>query len=641
MKKTLQHLILLILRAAVKLIGRWMFKIHKSGMEHVPASGGALVVANHVSYIDFILLICSLPRHASFVMNADVFQKPILRFLFESVRCVPISSRGGKNDLESFNRIVSERINGGELVVIFAEGTVTRTGQLLEFKKGVEHIAKRIQAPIIPVHFFNVLGSPYSFKPGKSKTIGLGLRTIRRPILVRIGAPIAAPVSAFIMRQRIKDLETENLQAYLENGLELPEIIVNAMHKSHTSGWHINGSDCTYSALPSRLRALDHSMGGALKNASCVAILAPKSIDTLTIMCWLMIRRITFVPLPEDLTNEEQLFALNKSKAEWLITTRDLAFTKHAPIADQLIFIEDLCQAQLQGEPVKTILRRAKSLQKPMLRIFRGQADRNELACVLFQKNRSHELDCTALSHQNLLAVITGLRQVYHFRVNSVQLSDIPHSHAHGIVMEVLLPLLHGMNLHIAQTPLSEEHFLNQLEDCQPDLVIATPQQLRQLASIANRHNLPHLTHVFTANVNADDPAIDALRSRQIEVFACAGLNQTSSVFAINLNDFIGPDIVGKPMQQENQKAMSIGKAMPGVTVKITDPNGTELEPESWGALWIKGACVALTHRVQSDCQMPLLDGWLRTNWTARMDAQGFIFVAHPHSHLHSSSLIL
>jgi acyl-coenzyme A synthetase/AMP-(fatty) acid ligase len=206
--------------------------------------------------------------------------------------------------------------------------------------------------------------------------------------------------------------------------------------------------------------------------------------------------------------------------------------------------------------------------------------------------------------------------------------------------MELLLPLLPGMNLHIAQTPLSESTFVSQLEHCKPDLVIATPLQLHQLASLASRQNLPYLTHVFTANVDANDPAISLLLNRQIEVFACAGLNQTSSVFAINLDDFIGSDIVGKPMQQENQKAMSIGKAMPGVTVKIADPNGTELEPESWGSLWIKGACVALMHRIQSDCQVQLFDGWLQTNWTARMDAQGFIFVAHPHSNLHTSFLI-
>jgi len=630
----------MIIRGVVKLTGRVIFKIHACGMEHVPASGGALVVANHVSYIDFILLVCSLPRHVSFVMNADVFQKPFLRFLLESVRCIPISSRGGKNDLEAFNRIVSERINQGEVVVIFAEGTVTRTGQLLEFKKGVEHIAKRIQAPIIPIHFFNVLGSPFSFKPGKSRIVGLRLRNLRRPILVRIGAPIAAPASAFMMRQRIKDLEMENVEVHLKNSLELPELIVNAVNKHHVGGWHINGNTCSYEALPAKLRALDHSLGCVLKNTSCAAIMAPKSIDSMAILCWLIIRRITFVPIPENLTNEEQLFVLKKSKAEWLITTRDLAFTKHAPTADQLIFIEDLNHAQANGKPVKTILRRAQSLQKPMMRLFRSHTEQNELACVLFQKNHSHQMDCTALSYQNLLAVITGIRQVYQFRNNGVQLSDIPHSSAHGIVMELLLPLLHGMNLHIAQTPLSESTFVSQLEHCKPDLVIATPLQLHQLASLASRQNLPYLTHVFTANVDANDPAISLLRNRQIEVFACAGLNQTSSVFAINLDDFIGSDIVGKPMQQENQKAMSIGKAMPGVTVKIADPNGTELEPESWGSLWIKGACVALMHRIQSDCQVQLFDGWLQTNWTARMDAQGFIFVAHPHSNLHTSFLI-
>jgi acyl-[acyl-carrier-protein]-phospholipid O-acyltransferase / long-chain-fatty-acid--[acyl-carrier-protein] ligase len=627
MKSCIQKFVLWLIRGFVKILGRLFFQLHTHGRENIPSSGGALIVANHVSYIDFILILCTSPRHVSFVMNEDVFRKPILHFLFDAARCVPISPRSGKHDLDKFNHTVSQRINNGELVVIFAEGTVTRTGQLLEFKKGVEHISRLIHAPVIPIHFYNASGSPFSFKAGQSVMKKINWNNWRSPVWARIGSPLQAPLTAFGLRQCIKELEVENLQTYLTQSPEMSEMLVKSINKSNTGAWEVNNQKLPYRDLPAKLRSLDQLLGPALDKSECVAIMAPKSIDTMALMWWLMIRKITIVPIPDHFNNEEQLYCMNKSKAEWLITTRDLSFTGCAPIAKQIIYIEDLPSAEKEGKPIPVVYRQARKIQRSVLQFLRPELARNELAFVLFQKTNTRMVQCTALSHQNIWATILGIRQVYYFEKGTVQLSNIPQTNAHGIVMELLLPLLHDMNLHIARTQNSESDFLHQLTQCEPSLVMATPTQLEHLSSLAKRQNLPYLTQVFTADVNPQNEAIIGLRERGIDVFVCAGLNATSSVFAINLNDYNGTDIVGKTMRQENQNNESIGKALPGVAVSILDEAGTPCPADTKGWLWIKGPNVASMLHSNSECQYQLQNGWLHSGCSASIDHQGFIIL--------------
>jgi acyl-[acyl-carrier-protein]-phospholipid O-acyltransferase / long-chain-fatty-acid--[acyl-carrier-protein] ligase len=630
MKKMIQHFVLFVLRGIAKGIGHILFDVHISGKENIPASGGALVVANHVSYLDFLLILITLPRHASFVMNADVFHKPVLRFLFESVRCIPISPRGGKNNFEDFNNEVTQRIRNGEIVVIFAEGTVTRTGQLLEFKKGVEHIARLIEQPIIPIQLFNASGSPFTFKAGVAKMQKIRWNNLRRPVFARVGTPLKTAVTAFELRQKIKELEVENLQTFLNDSMDLPSMLQNALEKNTMGGWAFGDVQMNYTQLKNKLRSYDQTLGPVLSDARCVALLAPKSVETMSIMVWLILRRITIVPLPDVFNNEEQLFAINKSKAEWLITTRDLNYTRISPTADQIIYIEDLNAAEQKGQPVPAIYSKARGWQQSVLNFFRTAQPKNELAFVLFHKEALHASSCTALSYQNVLAAIQGIRQVYFFEKASVQLSDIPHSHAHGLVMELLLPLLHDVSLHVANTRSTAEEFIANLTALKPSLVIATPTQLDQLARLAIHQNLPYITHVFTAGLHPNHDAVASLRQRGIEVFVCAGLNETSSVFAINLNDYQGLDIVGKGMHQENQNENSIGKALPGVAIRISNPSSQECAPDEIGMLWIKGPGIAHMHHTSSECVSHLENGWLNTGIMASMDRQGFINI-HTH----------
>ncbi|NNE56322.1 MAG: MFS transporter, partial [Flavobacteriales bacterium] len=160
---TLINIPAMFVRTLVFLLSKIVYRVRVHGADRVPKTGGALVVANHVSYLDFMLLVAAVPRQLRFVMLQDMYDKKIFKWLLKRMNMIPINARKGGNNLEAFNALCQAEINAGHVVCIFSEGTVTRTGQMLEFKRGIEYIAAGIEAPIIPVHLGDVIGTPCSF----------------------------------------------------------------------------------------------------------------------------------------------------------------------------------------------------------------------------------------------------------------------------------------------------------------------------------------------------------------------------------------------------------------------------------------------------------------------------------------------
>ena len=122
----------------------------------------------------------------------------------------------------------------------------------------------------------------------------------------------------------------------------------------------------------------------------------------------------------------------------------------------------------------------------------------------------------------------------------------------------------------------------------------------------------------------SENAAIEVLTSRGLPVMTCAGLNTTTGAFSVNIENLKGTDINGKPLEQEASEPGSIGKALPGVAVKIVDPNehSVELANDEIGVLMVSGSCVVQLEMVIEN------HGWLITGWSARMNSKGFIFLS-------------
>jgi 1-acyl-sn-glycerol-3-phosphate acyltransferase len=145
-----------------------MYRIKVKGLEHIPETGPALIVSNHVSFMDALVIGGSVRRPVRFVMDHNIFKIPVMGFIFRTARAIPIApAREDAGALQkAFDRIDAE-LADGEVVCIFPEGKLTRDGEMNEFKKGVEKILERRTVPVIPMALRGLWGSFFSHGEGK------------------------------------------------------------------------------------------------------------------------------------------------------------------------------------------------------------------------------------------------------------------------------------------------------------------------------------------------------------------------------------------------------------------------------------------------------------------------------------------
>ena len=183
-----------------------IYRITVAGAENMPRRGPALLVSNHVSFVDGLLIGATVPRFVRFIMYRAYYDLPVLNWLFRAMHAIPISGGNPKLINEAFAR-AREALKQGHVVCIFAEGALSRSGNLLPFRRGVERILEDIDVPVIPVHLDRVWGSIFSFKDGKF--FWKWPRRVPLPVTVSFGKAMTSTASAWEMRQAILELGSD------------------------------------------------------------------------------------------------------------------------------------------------------------------------------------------------------------------------------------------------------------------------------------------------------------------------------------------------------------------------------------------------------------------------------------------------
>ena len=176
-------------RFVVWMVTHTMYRIRKQDLEQIPDEGAAVLVSNHISYMDALIIGGSCQRPIRFVMYGPYFNVPILRRFFKAIGAIPIVSKRENPAMysQAFDKI-SEALADGELVCIFPEGGLTRDGELDQFRPGIEKIIKRNPVPVIPLALRGLWGSMFSRKNGTPLTCLP--RRFRSKIDLVAGAPV-------------------------------------------------------------------------------------------------------------------------------------------------------------------------------------------------------------------------------------------------------------------------------------------------------------------------------------------------------------------------------------------------------------------------------------------------------------------
>ncbi|HEX5764337.1 MAG TPA: 1-acyl-sn-glycerol-3-phosphate acyltransferase, partial [Woeseiaceae bacterium] len=166
-----------------------LYRIRAIGLENIPREGPAVLVCNHVSFVDALVVGGTIRRPVRFVMYYRIFEIPLLKFLFNTAKAIPIASAKENEALleEAFDRIDAE-LETGNVVCIFPEGAITRDGEIHRFRPGIERIIERHPVPVIPMALGGLWGSWFSRR--SNGTLRRLPGKLFQLVTLRIGEPV-------------------------------------------------------------------------------------------------------------------------------------------------------------------------------------------------------------------------------------------------------------------------------------------------------------------------------------------------------------------------------------------------------------------------------------------------------------------
>ena len=200
------------IRMLIWVLSRLIYRVKVFGREHIPAQGGALIVANHVSYMDGFLLLTSSSRPIRFVAHADRVNRFGIARLTRLMGVIPIRSTDGPKAIVASLRQARAAVENGELVCIFPEGQLTTSGRIEDFHRGMMKIVDGLDAPIVPIYLDELWGSIFSHERGRF------LWKIPRrwpyPVSIHVGEPQDCPDTVEEVRNAVLALgqKAENMR---------------------------------------------------------------------------------------------------------------------------------------------------------------------------------------------------------------------------------------------------------------------------------------------------------------------------------------------------------------------------------------------------------------------------------------------
>jgi 1-acyl-sn-glycerol-3-phosphate acyltransferase len=196
-----------LLRFVAWVLTHCVYRFKVRGDDNIPTQGAAILVCNHVSFVDAVLLMAASPRPIRFIMDHRIFQVPVLGWLFKFVKAIPIAPRNeDPQAYEAAFDAAAKVLQEGDLLAIFPEGGITKDGNLKEFKGGIMKILERNPVPVVPMALTNLWGSFFSRIEGNAM-----VRPLRRGMFNRVGLNVGTPLAAGdvqpeVLRQKVEAL---------------------------------------------------------------------------------------------------------------------------------------------------------------------------------------------------------------------------------------------------------------------------------------------------------------------------------------------------------------------------------------------------------------------------------------------------
>ena len=604
---------------------RCFYRVTAFGREHLP-KGGFLLLPNHITWVDAIVLQLACPRPIRYIIDEEFYRKLILHPFLRIVRCIPIDIRHPRSAI----RVAAEQIAAGEIVCLFPEGQLTRSGTLLRLRRGYEVIACHAKSPVVPAWLDQLWGSIFSFQGGRFFT------KLPRKIPYRVTVSFGKPL----------DCESADMAKVREELLKLGEFCFSRRRSldRHLGEACVRGLKRRPFAI-AVVDGLDHSvlsrskLLGAAAALSCylrkevpderIAIVLPASKGS--VVANLAVTLAGKIPVDLNFTAGR---AANESCCKHadlrvaISATQFIDRLKDFPWPERVLKLNEMMPAmkwRILFWWITSILVPTQLLLR-LLQIPKegGPAE----AILLFTSGSTGDPKGVVLSHRNIVGNVSQFRELLDAKKDDAILASLPFFHTFGSTVTLWYPLIEGVRIVTYPNPLEAAKNAALIERYKLTLLLATPTFLRAYLRKVEPHQLRSLRLVITG---AEKLPLDLAKSFEErfdqKVFEGYGLTETAPVVSVNLPE-PRPTKPGEQVQPSSRLG-SVGKMAPGIAAEIREPEtNRKISLHDSGMLWLRGPNIfeGYLHEPERTGDV-LRDGWFKTGDIGRFDEDGFLYI--------------
>ncbi len=603
-----------------------LYQVKVVGKEFVPASGGALLVCNHASYVDPAILLASIDRPIRFVMARAIYNQPLIRPVARVMRTIPIAPIDNPRDIIDALQTARQAVEQGELVCIFAEGGHTRTGQMLSFKKGLAHVMKDLRAPVIPVYLDQVWGSIFSYKSGRY--FWKMPEEVPYPVTVCFGPPVARDATIHDVRCAVQELSAH---AFTHRHKVHQLLHAGFIRQAKRRFWHRCMSDSTgvrltYGQTLTGALALSERLKKLPAPTRMIGVLLPASVaGALTNIALLMAGKI---PVNLNFTSSRESLASIRAQCNLeTIITSDVFLKKLGIERDPQMRLLEEIKASLGTLRRLSCLLGAAFLPSWWLQhlVLREKAMPDDLATVMFSSGSTGQPKGVMLTHANIASNVEAVYDVFQITRRDVVLGSLPLFHSFGFTGTLWLPVLAGAKVVFHPNPLDASTIGRLAEQERATVMLSTPTFLATYLRKCAPDQFRSLRCVIVgAEKLRESLATEFFEKFGVRTLEGYGATELSPFAAVNI-----PGPVENPHGQIGHKPGTIGHPLPGVAVRIVDPDTLATrQPGEDGLLLVKGPNVMHGYlNAPEKTREVIRDGWYNTGDIARLDEDGFLTI--------------
>ena len=603
-----------------RLLVRCFYRVTALGLENLP-QGGFLLLPNHITWVDALVLQLACSRPIRYVIDEEHYHKPILHPILRTLGCIPINTRNSRSAI----RAAAEKIAEGEIVCLFPEGQLERTGSLLRLQRGYELIARHANAQVVPVWLDQLWGSIFSFQGGRFFT--KFPKRIPYPVTIAFGEPVnAEAANVATVREELLKLGESCFSRRPSLDRHLAEECVRGLKRRPFATAVIDGTDhseLSRSKLLGAAAAFSRYLRKEFSDKR-IAIVLPASKGSM--LANLAVTLANKVPVDLNFTmgraaNESCCRRANLRVA--VSATPFMERLKDFPWPQKILKLDELLppmKRQIIFWWIIALLVPARLLLR-LLQIPKegGHAE----AVLLFTSGTTGDPKGVVVSHRNVVGNVSQFRQLLDARKTDAILGSLPFFHTFGSTVTLWYPLIEGVRIVTFPNPLDAAKCAALIEQYGLTFLLATPTFLRLYLRKAEPEQLRSLRLII---VGAEKLPLDLAshfeQRFQKKVFEGYGLTETAPVVSVNLPE-------PTPSAAPTSRLGSVGRLAPGIAAEIREPETKrKLSLFETGMLWLRGPNIFEGYLNDPKRTVEVLhDGWLKTGDIARFDEDGFLYI--------------